>query len=92
MRAASNGKEALESMRKDGLPALILLDLMMPIMNGWQFRLELRQIPEFAKIPVVVLSADNSIQQKASAVGADGFLRKPIELDELFDVVKRYCE
>ena len=90
---AANGLEAMERLRSAAAPpGVILLDLMMPVMNGWQFRSEQLRDPHFASIPVVVISADGSIQRKASAIDAVGYLRKPIEIDELLGYVDRFCE
>jgi CheY-like chemotaxis protein len=90
---AANGREALDLLASaESLPSLILLDLMMPVMSGWQFVAEQRQIPAYAAIPVVVVSADGNLQQKAGTLGASGFLRKPIEIESLLGVVARYCK
>jgi len=89
---AANGREALDYL-SDGspVPSLILLDLMMPVMSGWQFVSEQRQVSALASIPVVVVSADGNLQQKAGSLGASGYLRKPIEIEALLQVVSRYC-
>ena len=87
---AANGREAIDRLRAVA-PDLILLDLMMPVMDGWEFRREQRQDPTLAAIPVVVLSADGSAGQKAEVLEADGYLQKPVELDTLLDTVQRYC-
>ena len=88
----ANGLEAIAHLRKRSVPpCLILLDLMMPVMNGWQFRAEQRQDPTLAPIPVVVISADGSVQQKAASIDAVGYLRKPIMLDTLLDTIEQYC-
>lgn len=86
-----NGREALEYLRGVGIPRLILLDLMMPVMDGWQFRAVQQADPAWAGIPVVVVSADGRASQKADALGAAGGLGKPIDLDLLLDVVSRHC-
>jgi CheY-like chemotaxis protein len=88
---AANGQEALDHLRGEGPPCLILLDLMMPVMDGWKFREEQRRDPALAAIPVVVVSADGTTPQKAAALGADDYLRKPVEVDELYDKVQRFC-
>jgi CheY-like chemotaxis protein len=90
--AASDGKEALQLLRRGPPPCVILLDLMMPGMNGWEFREEQVRDPELAKIPVVVLSGDGSVDQKAGAIAAAAFLRKPLELSVLLATVSRYCK
>ena len=87
---AANGQEALEYLRQRPQPNLILLDLMMPVMNGWQFRQEQQLDPALAGIPVVVISADNSIQQRAATINASAYLAKPIQLETLLSTVERF--
>jgi len=88
---AGDGADALRRLRAERTPQVILLDLMMPVMNGWQFRDEQRRDPRLSRIPVIVLSGDNGVERKAGALGADAFLRKPVDLDALLDTVSRYC-
>jgi CheY-like chemotaxis protein len=85
----ANGREAMEWLTQHPAPRLILLDLMMPVMNGWQFRAEQSQRPELACIPVIIISADASVQEKAAKLDTAGFLRKPIQLDQLLDTIKQ---
>jgi CheY-like chemotaxis protein len=73
------------------LPCLILLDLMMPRMNGWELRAALQQHPELKTIPVVVLSAHTQLAQTAVALDVADYLTKPIDLDRLLSVVRRFC-
>src|SRR5262245_28252939 len=87
---ASNGKEALDVLLNGSRPHLILLDLMMPIMNGWQFREVQRSHPALADIPVVLISATTNLKQSAAAIGAVAFLRKPVALDDLLSAVDRW--
>jgi CheY-like chemotaxis protein len=90
---AANGEEALMWLRVIDLsPCLILLDIMMPIMDGWQFRAAQRSEPALAAIPVVVLTAHGSPQETARAMDAAGFLRKPVQLDALLQMVDRLCQ
>jgi CheY-like chemotaxis protein len=89
--AAANGREAMDHLRSNGRPRVILLDLMMPVMDGWQFRVEQARDPGLAEIPVIVISAGADIERKASSMGAAGYFRKPIEVDALLDAVGRYC-
>ncbi len=88
---AANGAEALDCLHRDGAAALILLDLMMPTMNGWEFRAQQRSEPALAGIPVVVLSADNALEQKARSLGVDAWLAKPFEVERLLETVDRLC-
>jgi len=87
--AAENGEVALERARAER-PSVILLDLMMPIMNGWEFRSEQLRDPELSSIPVIIMTADGRAREKAKALHAD-YLRKPITLDALLDMVDNYC-
>ena len=68
--AVPNGQEALHHLRRTAPPDLILLDLMMPVMNGWEFRRQQAQDPALQWIPVVVVSADAAVSQKADALSA----------------------
>jgi CheY-like chemotaxis protein len=88
---APNGLEALRHLKENGPPDLILLDLMMPVMDGWQFSKEQQQDPSLKGVPVVLLSANGNVQQRASMLGAVGFLQKPVEVAELLDAIHRYC-
>ena len=78
---AANGKEALERLSGER-PAIILLDLMMPVMDGWQFVAEMDRRGE-RTAPLLILSADRAVQGHASKLRADAFLAKPFDLDEL---------
>jgi CheY-like chemotaxis protein len=81
VQMAANGKEALEALAAER-PAVILLDLMMPVMDGWQFVAELDRRGERAA-PLLILSADRAVQGHAAKLRADAFLAKPFDLDEL---------
>ena len=86
---ASNGREALDYLRTGRSPDIILLDLMMPVMDGWEFRREQQRDPQLAKVPVIILSALDSA--RAAGIGAQAFLKKPLDFDRLLDLVRRYC-
>jgi CheY-like chemotaxis protein len=89
---ASNGLEALARLRGvEENPRLILLDLMMPVMDGVQFRAELRADSRLSEIPVVVMSADMGLEQKARGLSVAGVLPKPVQLDRLLETVHRFC-
>lgn len=85
---AGNGREALTVLRENGVPCVILLDLMMPIMDGWQF-LEFKNTDEqLARIPVVVISA---YRDQLPRQGIAEVLAKPIDVDRLLTVVQHHC-
>jgi signal transduction histidine kinase len=79
--AVTNGREALRHLHQSAPPDTIVLDLMMPVMDGWEFRVEQRNDPALAGIPVIAMSAD--VSAKARAIAADAYVRKPIDFDEL---------
>ncbi len=87
MREAANGAEALSALRNGEIPAkhpcVILLHLMMPVMDGWQFRDAQLKEPGLADIPAIVLTADGNARQKAIAMKASLGLTKPVKLDNL---------
>src|SRR5262245_52600735 len=85
---AQSGVEALAQLRNGDRPALILLDLMMPGMDGWQFRAEQKRDPTLREIPVVVITAAGSSVK--STIDADEFMTKPVRLEDLLSVVKRF--
>jgi CheY-like chemotaxis protein len=89
--AASNGEEALRLLRADGSVDLILLDMMMPVMDGWGFRRSQPDGPAFVTIPVIVLTGDGRASSKAAAIGAAGYLKKPLDLDDLLALIARHC-
>ncbi|WP_437744671.1 response regulator [Sorangium sp. So ce1504] len=88
---AADGAEALALLRRDAPPALILLDLMMPVMDGWQLRAELQRDPALASIPVVIVSADVRVEQEASRLRVAGLLKKPLQIEPLLELVHRIC-
>ncbi len=88
---ACNGKEALELLERIDPPSLILLDLMMPIMNGHQFCDLKRANPKIASIPVIVVSADGNLPMKASKLGAQGVISKPVDFAVLIQITRKYC-
>lgn len=87
-RRARNGKEALDKLGPR-TPDLILLDLMMPVMDGWEFAQKLRAISNFDAPPIIVLSADRNVAAKARELGAVAYLSKPFELEELLQLVRQ---
>jgi CheY-like chemotaxis protein len=89
---AADGQDALNWLRAGTeRPCVILLDLMMPKMDGIQLRTELLNDPELARIPVVVLSADPSAIVAAKSLSFAGSLRKPVPLEALLAAVHAHC-
>jgi two-component system response regulator MprA len=87
---AANGREALNLLHAGLRPRLILLDLMMPELNGWQFRAAQLEDPRLAEIPVVVLSANVAAAQRGDGLAQVPGLRKPVDVAELVAAVDRY--
>jgi CheY-like chemotaxis protein len=87
---AANGQEALNYLRGGGGAGVILLDLRMPVMDGWTFRREQRADPQLANIPVVVMSGVESEQM--NELNAAAAFNKPVSFAEVVGVVRRLCE
>ena len=87
---ASNGREALDTLPTMRKPCLILLDLMMPVMNGWEFAEALQGDAELAEIPIVVVTAFGQELQRSKITSQD-VIPKPVDLDRLFRSVKCFC-
>jgi CheY-like chemotaxis protein len=93
VRQATNGLEALEQVRQVR-PDLIVLDLMMPIMDGWEFVQECRRKPCCQEVPIVVTSASHDLPrtaEKLKSLGVRTCLAKPFDLDGLLALVERYA-
>ena len=88
---AANGAAALHQLRSSERFCLILLDLFMPVMDGWAFRAEQLRDRDIASIPVIVISADASMDGKAATLGAVAFLAKPVDFDKLQRHVSEHC-
>jgi CheY-like chemotaxis protein len=86
--AASGGEEAL-SMARAWHPTLVLLDMRMPIMDGWAVAKSLRD--SGSRVPIVVMTAAENASRWADEIGAAGHLDKPFGLDELLAVVERHA-
>lgn len=87
---AADGLEAWQDLRLGHRPQLILLDLMMPRMDGEQFMRTLRNSP-MADIPVVIMSGHSAGHDRAKELQADSWLTKPIDLDDLLATVRRFA-
>lgn len=90
VQTAVDGQDALDKAR-EGAPALVTLDVMMPRMDGWEAAVRLRADPVTAGIKIVLLSAraQEADLQRGERIGVDAYLTKPFDPDELIDVVAR---
>jgi CheY-like chemotaxis protein len=88
---AANGEQALEVLKSETVPRLVILDLVMPGMTGWQVRVEFLAQMELWRIPVVLSSGLEDVAQHAKILGAVDYLKKPIDIDKLFGIVDTYC-
>src|SRR5687768_1950844 len=88
---ASNGQEALDYLNAFRAPCLILLDIEMPVMNGWDFRLSQLADERLARIPVVIVTA-NDRGLDARFPGVAGFLWKPLKFQQLAALLDRTCD
>ncbi len=86
--SAANGREALNLLEAGERPGLILVDLMMPVMNGWEFRAALQKNPELSTLPVVVVSAVTA--ESAKALGNTRCIAKPVDIDRMLDLVGEF--
>ena len=86
----SNGRDALEHLRKAALPCLMILDVQMPVMNGAELRSAMLQDRRLAKIPAVIVSAFAQPANTANLSLAK-VLRKPVDVAALLNVVRQYC-
>jgi CheY-like chemotaxis protein len=87
--AVSNGAEALETLRGDTVPNVILLDVSMPVMDGFDFLRFRNDDPRLAQVPVVLVT--NAKPHERPTVGVNDVVRKPIDIDEILFAIKRYC-
>ena len=87
---AENGQQALDALRQGLTPCLILLDLMMPVVDGFQFRQRQLEDPHLAAIPVVACSGH--FDSDATRLRAAAYFQKPVDVDQLLQVVGSYCD
>ena len=86
-----NGREALERLKAGLMPCLIILDLMLPVMSGWEFRRQQLVNDKWANIPTVLVSGIADLPGESQRLHAASFLLKPIDLASLYKTVDRYC-
>ena len=87
-RTALNGQQALDAVAQ-AMPALILLDMLMPVMNGWEFARDFRA-RYGREVPIVVATAAEHVHSRGDAIDADDVLPKPFEVSDLLRLVARY--
>ena len=86
--SATDGREALDRV-EEGLPGVVLLDMKMPVMDGWEFASELRS--RYGRtVPIIMVTAAWNSEQRAHEIGADDYLDKPFDIDDLVRVVERH--
>jgi CheY-like chemotaxis protein len=90
VRAAGHGEEALRILRASGA-CIVVLDIFMPVMNGFEFLSEKARDPVLAEIPVVVLSADVMAVRRAEREGVAAALTKPVDHERLLEIIRKYC-
>ena len=89
VEAAANGRQALERLSDGARACVIVLDLMMPVMDGWEFRRRQVEDARFKDIPTIVVSAAG--RDRLSQISANAYLSKPVDMDELLQHVSQYC-
>jgi DNA-binding NtrC family response regulator len=92
VQTASHGIEALGILHSSPPPCVILLDLMMPIMDGWTFRTMQRAEAALANIPTVVFSGGGDLPEHATKLGVTEYVAKPPDWSKLLDTIARYCK
>ena len=86
---AAHGGEALDVLRGGLRPLVIVLDVMMPVVDGVQFRLQQRREPAIADIPVVILSADRQVTRRANDLLALAYLAKPTRVEVILGLLDK---
>lgn len=89
VESAANGRQALDRLNDGTAACVIVLDLMMPVMDGWQFRREQVRDEKLSRIPVIVVSAAG--RDRIDRIDANAVLSKPVDLEELLDRVSSFC-
>ena len=90
VETADNGWQAWSYLQANSPPALILLDLMMPVMDGWELHAAIKSHPVLATVPTVIVSCLDRYRIEPSLADAQGYIEKPIRTAQLFDVVQRH--
>lgn len=91
VETAGDGRQALNKLYNGLRPCLILMDLMMPVMTGFEFRQEQMRHPEFSGIPIIVYSGVTDVRQNAEQLEAAAYAEKPVAPDRLMTLVRQHC-
>lgn len=86
---AANGRQALDQLSNGAPASVIVLDLMMPVMDGWEFRRRQVEDTRLKQIPTIVVSAAG--RDRMAQISADAYLSKPLDMDELLQRVSQFC-
>jgi CheY-like chemotaxis protein len=89
--AAADGRTALAYLQQHAPPCLIILDLLMPVMDGWEFRERQRRVSDLAEIPVLVTTALSEEYRRENRLQAQAYLTKPLDVPHLLRVVADCC-
>jgi CheY-like chemotaxis protein len=89
VQVAANGRQALDLLSSGASASVIVLDLMMPVMDGWEFRRRQIEDTRLRHIPTIVVSAAG--RDRLAQISADAYLSKPVDMDEQLERVSQYC-
>jgi CheY-like chemotaxis protein len=89
--SARDGLEAVNCLKKGHRPDVILLDLSMPVVNGWEFRMFQKRDPDLADIPVILITAGAYSRDEVAWLEPSALLHKPLDLPYLLSVIRQYC-
>ena len=91
LASARDGLEAVNYLKKGNRPDVILLDLSMPVVNGWEFRMFQKRDPELARIPVVIITAGDYSREEVAWLEPSDLIHKPVDLTRLLSVLRLKC-
>jgi PAS domain S-box-containing protein len=89
--SAGDGREALEYLRGDNTPALVILDMMMPLREGWSLFEAVKLDPRLASVPLVLLTCLGESEDNMAELDVSGYLNKPVPMNELLSLAARHC-
>ncbi len=89
--SARDGLEAVNCLKKGNRPEVILLDLSMPVVNGWEFRMFQKRDPDLAQIPVILITAGGYTREEVAWLEPSALLPKPLDLPLLLSIIRRFC-